>query len=100
MSIVERYHALLCRSFYVIKKEAREVEDDSTLQMAIKVANEFVEPDRLAPTLLLFGTLPRLGLLNDKQAPLKPQCLIAMQKGTYVMSNRFASRQVRAAMGE
>ena len=60
MSIVERYHEPLRRSYRIIRSEAPDMDPESALQAAVKAVNDSVGPDGLVPTLLVFGALPNL----------------------------------------
>jgi len=66
VGLVERYHTPLRRAFEIFQEDGfnREV----ALQMAVKVVNDIVGPDRLILTLLVFGVYPRI----IKQSLLSP----------------------------
>ena len=59
---LERYHGPLRRAWEIIKVDMRGLglSDENILQMAIKAVNDTAGPDGLVPTLLVFGTYPRL----------------------------------------
>jgi hypothetical protein len=59
---LERYHVPLRQAFNMIKGDlqGQEASNESILQMAIKAVNNIAGPDGLMPTLLVFGTYPRL----------------------------------------
>ena len=57
---VERYYALLRRVYKIISLELEDASEELTLQMAIKAVNDSAGPDRLVPTLLVFGAYPRI----------------------------------------
>jgi hypothetical protein len=58
---VERYHGPLKRAFEVIFADlGNAITPDYVLQMAVKAVNDTAGPDELVPTLLVFGTYPRL----------------------------------------
>ena len=98
MTIVERYHSPLRRSFNIIHQEAPDLDKHAAFQMAFKAVNDSVGPNGLVPTLLVFGALPRLGLPTDKPTPSTYQRAIAPRKATTAMSQNVASRQVCDAM--
>lgn len=69
MTIVERYHAPIRRALNTIYKEAKDIEQGVALQMAVKAINDSVGSNGLVPTLLVFGALPRPGLLTYRPIP-------------------------------
>ena len=64
IGIVERYHRPLRRAYEIITKELPQVAKQIVLQMAVKATNDTAGPDGLVPTLLVFGTFPRMSI-ND-----------------------------------
>lgn len=42
--------------------------DEEAVQMTVKIIHDFVDPDRLIPTLLVHGAIPLLGIPDDKTA--------------------------------
>ena len=57
---VERYHAPLRRAYEVIHGDLPALGKTSTLQMAVKAVNDTAGPNGLVPTLLVFGTFPKM----------------------------------------
>ena len=53
--MVERYYGPLCRIYYIIIAELPDIDKDIALQMAFKAINNFIGPNSLIPTLLVFG---------------------------------------------
>ena len=49
---------LLRRIYKIISLELEDVSKELTLQMAVKAINNSASPDRLVPTLLVFGAYP------------------------------------------
>jgi hypothetical protein len=62
VGLVERYHAPLGRAYKIIKKELKNkhINKKIILQIAIKAVNDSAGPDRIVPTLLVFGSYPRM----------------------------------------
>lgn len=89
MSIVERYQAPIRRTYIIIQKEASNTEKDMAVQMAVKAVNHSVGPDGLVPTLLVLGTLPRLGLPKDTLAFFTFQQAISLREETAEVSKHF-----------
>ena len=59
---LERYHGPLRRAYEVITADLQGTGTTAeyTLQMAVKAVNDTAGPDGLVPTLLVFGTYPRM----------------------------------------
>lgn len=98
MTIMERYHASICRAFNIIRKECPDSDKEGALQVALKSLNDSVGLDDLVPALLVFGALPRLGLPADKPSKATFQRAIALRKATASISNHFARRRVKDAL--
>lgn len=62
--------------------------------MAVEDTNDCSGPGELGPTLLVYGTLSRLGLPHDPPTPSTISRVIALRKATSAMSKHFANRQV------
>ena len=61
MSHVERYHAPLRGAYLKLRDEfGKDVHRNEVLQLAVKAVNNTVGPEGLCPTLLVFGSIPRL----------------------------------------
>jgi hypothetical protein len=59
---IERYYSFLRRVYKIIYDELRGTRTtiEIILQIAIKTINDLVGPDSIIPTLLVFGTYPRI----------------------------------------
>ena len=91
MSPVERYHAPLRRAYNIIASESPANTDPALiLQAAVKACNDSVGPDGLIPNLLVFGTIPRLGLPNDLPAPATYKRAAAVRKATEELTRAAA----------
>lgn len=66
--------------------------------MAAKAINDFVGPDGLVKTLLVFGALSLLGLPRDRPRVSTFQRAAASNKATVAMSKHLASRRIRASL--
>jgi len=55
---VEQYYMPLHCTYEIISLELKGVSEELTLQMAVKAVNNSTGPDRLIPTLLVFGAYP------------------------------------------
>lgn len=85
MTIVERNHTTIHKAHNIIQREDISVSKVETLQMAVKAVNNFVGPNGLLPTLLVFKAFPRIDLLIDAPTPLKFQRTVALRKETAVI---------------
>src|SRR5436190_22344332 len=70
VSLIKRYHGPLRCAYNIITEELGEhmTTKEMRLQMAVKAVNNTAGPDRLIPTLLVFGTFPRISH-TDPPAP-------------------------------
>lgn len=98
MIFVERCHASIRRTININCKEAPDIGQDEALQLAVEAINDFVGPDGLVLTLLVFGALPRLGLPTDRPTPSTFERAAALRKAISAMSKDFAKRQARVAL--
>ncbi|KAF7578000.1 hypothetical protein PtrM4_022400 [Pyrenophora tritici-repentis] len=97
---IERYHAAIRRAFEVISADigASTTTKDDILQMAVKAVNDTAGPEGLVPTLLVFGTYPRL----SKTSPPSPSITAratAIRKAMAEVRKIKAKRQVNEALG-
>jgi len=60
ISKVERYYALLRRSYEILRDELLGESKEVILQIAIKAINDIARPEGLVLTLLVFGLYPRI----------------------------------------
>ena len=58
--MVECYYSPLYRIYYIITAELLDISKNIALQMAFKVINNFIGPDGLIPTLLVFRAYLRI----------------------------------------
>ena len=64
ISIVEQYYRLLRYIYQIITVEIPDIDKDIVLQIAFKAINDITNPDKLVPTLLVFGTYPQMAKLD------------------------------------
>ena len=60
IGMVERYYGPLRRIYSIITNEILGIKPELALQMSFKAINNSVGPNRLVPTLLVFGAYPRM----------------------------------------
>lgn len=66
MGFVERYHTPIRYACKMVTSEAPDLDEEGTLQIAVKWVNNYTGPDDLGHTLLVYGALPRLGFLINR----------------------------------
>ena len=96
---LERYHGPLRRAYEVITADLRATGTTAAdaLQMAVKAVNDTAGPDGLVPTLLVFGTYPRM---TDSSPP-SPSIEVranAVRKAMAEVRKLKAKRQVDGAL--
>lgn len=95
---LERYHAPLRGAYEILNPELNSiVSQDAILQMALKAINDTAGPDGLVPTLLVFGSYPRI----DNESPRSPSTLKrsdAIQKAMKALKKAQAERQINDAI--
>jgi transposase InsO family protein len=73
LGLNERLHSPLRRIFLKVKHEVPSVPDDVALRVSVKALNVSVGVDGLIPTLLVFGTMPQLPMLQGSLGPYSSQ---------------------------
>ncbi|KAE8550702.1 hypothetical protein EYB25_003641 [Talaromyces marneffei] len=94
---VERYHAVLRRSYEIISDEAPELTPEMALQMAVKAVNDTAGPDGYVPTLLVFGAYPRMTDYSPP-APTIAQRAAAVKKAMTEVRKLHTVRQINNAL--
>ena len=56
--MVKCYYGLLRRIYYIIIKELLDINKDIALKIAFKAINDYIGPNSLIPTLLVFRAYP------------------------------------------
>ena len=79
IGLVERYHSPLRRVYTIITTEIPSIDPKLALQMAFKALNDSAGPNRLVPTLLVFGAYPRMTEI-DAPSPIITHCTVAVRK--------------------
>ena len=95
---IERYHGLIRRPFYCIRDGLPpDVSKEIILQMVVKAVNDTARPNGLVPTLLVFGTCPRISK-NSPPTPTIQQRGDAIRKAMAELRKYHAERDVRDAL--
>jgi hypothetical protein len=99
IGLVERYHGPLRRAYRIITAELHDIDKDMALQIAFKAPNDSVGPDGLVPTLLVYGTYPRM-VESDAPSPTVAQRAVALKKSMEEIKKLRAERQIAAALNK
>jgi hypothetical protein len=95
---IERYHAPLHRAYNIISAElGASVDRDMILQIAVKAINDTISPDRIMPTVLVFGTYPRI-TINSPPSALTTQRAKAIRKAIVDLRCTVAEQRVNDAL--
>jgi hypothetical protein len=94
---VERYHAPLRRAYHIIHTEMPQESPELCLSMAVKAINDTAGPNGLVPTLLVFGTYPRMSETSSPSPGIIARAT-AIRKAMKELSNLRAQRQVKDAL--
>jgi hypothetical protein len=97
IGMVERYHGPIRRAYQIIMTEIPGINKDMGLQMAFKAINDTAGPDGLVPTLLVFGTYPRM-VQSDAPSPTTMQRAAAIKKAMAEIQKLRAERQIADAL--
>jgi hypothetical protein len=97
IGIVERYHIPLRRAYEIITKELPQTTKQYILQMAVKAVNDTAGPDGLVPTLLVFGTFPRMSI-KDTTTTTVVERGKAIRKAMKEVAELHAKRHVTEAL--
>jgi hypothetical protein len=99
VSQVERYYALLRRTYKIIQNELKDkhINKEIMLQMAVKAINDLAGPDGIVLTLLVFGAYPRLTKID-------PSSLLVIKRAEAICATTkevrclYTERQVKDAL--
>ena len=58
--MVKYYYSPLRRIYYIITAELLDISKNIALQIAFKAINNFISPNSVMPTLLVFRVYPRI----------------------------------------
>lgn len=91
IGMVEHYHKPLRQIYSIIITKIPGIKSNLVLQMSLKAINNSVDPNKLVPTLLIFGAYPRM-TEQDVPSPSITQHIIAMQKAMDKVRKYIASQ--------
>ncbi|KAJ5754195.1 hypothetical protein N7533_003738 [Penicillium manginii] len=92
---VERYHAPLHRAYEILREELKNknIDREMILQIAVKAINNSAGPDRIIPTLLVFGAYPRITKI-DPPSPSVVKRAKTIRTTTKEVRRLYTERQV------
>jgi hypothetical protein len=95
---VEKYHGPIYRAFEIITANlGNDITPDNALQMAVKAVNDTAGPNGLFPTLLMFGTYPRLSPSSPPSPSITARAA-AVRKAMAEVRKLKAERQIAEAL--
>jgi hypothetical protein len=99
VGLIERYHALLCCVYKILKAELKDehINKEMILQMTVKAVNDSAGPDRIVLTLLVFGLYLRMTEI-DPPSLIIARRAEAIQVATKKVRRLYAKRQVSDAL--
>jgi hypothetical protein len=99
VGLIERYHALLRCAYEIIKKELKNehINKEMILQIAVKAVNDSARPDRIVPTLLVFGSYLRMTEI-DPPSPTIAKRAEAIRAATKEVRRLHTKQQVSDAL--
>ncbi|KAI1001275.1 hypothetical protein K3495_g6924 [Podosphaera aphanis] len=99
VGMVERYHGPLRRAYKIVSEELKSAAKFLKLQMAVKALNDTVGPNSLTPTLLVYGTYPKMASI-DPPAPSIQERASAIAKAMLEVRKLHAQRQISDALNQ
>ncbi|KAJ5900184.1 uncharacterized protein N7473_004254 [Penicillium subrubescens] len=96
---VERYYTLLRRAYEILRDKLKDenINKEMILQIAVKAVNDSAGPDRIIPTLLIFGAYPRITEI-DPPSPSVVKRAKAIRAATKEVRRLHTERQVNDAL--
>lgn len=94
---VERYHRPLRRAYDIVREHLPHQAKEFSLQMAVKAVNDSAGPDGITPTLLVFGTYPRM-VDADPPYPSIAQRAKTVKRAMAEVAKLFANRDIQEAL--
>jgi hypothetical protein len=99
IGLIKRYHAPLRRAYKILKAELKDkhINKKIILQIAVKAVNDSARPDKIVPTLLVFGLYPRITEI-DTLSPTIVKRAKAIRAATKEVRQLHTKRQVNNAL--
>jgi hypothetical protein len=96
LSVGERYHDPLRRIYRKVRHDFPKITEHLALSLANKAMNGTVSPEGLAPTLVVFGIIPRLSA--DGSLPNKHDRMLAMNSARREMDTIVSELRMKRAL--
>lgn len=97
LDVDKRYHSFLQRIYSKIREDNQELDREHALSLATKVVSDTAGLQRLVPTLLVFGSEPRLSI-EPRELPEQNVRIRAMIAARKKMSRIAAQSRLEAAL--
>ena len=99
LALCERYHSIIRRVYQKIKSVHQGLPCEVILSLSVHAVNNTAVPDGIVPTLLVFGTMPRLPLPAFSSLPVpQEQRFEEMKTAREEMMSITAQRRIREAL--
>ena len=97
IGLLERYHKVVRNVYNKLKADEPSMDKHLRLSTTFRCVNDSVGPDGIVPTLLVFGSYPKLGLIQSAPAPTTMERANAIRKATKLATEMFNEERVRTA---
>lgn len=97
LGIGERYHALLRRTFRVIRACYLKLNPEVALRLAVKAANDTLGPDGHVPSRLVYGVDPSFPVVNAR-LPAQRERMKALETAKKEMATVTAELRIQQAL--
>ena len=94
---VERYHSVVRRVYEKLKTDDPDMSPELRLSTTFRCINDSAGPDGLVPTLLVFGTYPKLGIKSEAIAPTTIERANAIRDATELAESLMRKERLRRA---
>ena len=97
LTVGERYHDPLRRIYRKVRHDFPTLSESLALSLANKAMNDTMGPEGLVPTLLVFGTVPRLSI-GDRPPPNQSERMLAMDNARREMDSIVSDLRIKRAL--
>jgi len=99
IGLCERYHPIIRRVYRKVRSDHPTLAPDLILSIAVHAVNSTVGPDGITPSLLVFGTVPKLPIAHlETISPTQKERFQAMKSAKEEMLAITAHRRVKDAL--
>lgn len=93
----ERYHAFLRNVYERVHHEHTDMKPKMLLKLTVKACNDVAGPSGLVPTLLVFGSIPRMPI-HPEELPTQRARMTALHKARAQMTDLMAKSRLSKAI--